>query len=231
MNTNAISESPVFISSVYESGVSLRADIADWQFTIFAKGIMKFADEYADQFSDGYMYQNRSVQISKISDIASAVLLAEFMHNNNAWEIRDPNKDYYDPDSKFDSGPLDFKCDYLVIKDRHGKIVLSGEVRDSKICWISSIFGTAQVKQAVDQMGALEAQAREEMRGDNYDSARWLRQQKEKISSRIVTSKYCRSRIIAELFDASQMNRKDLDFKLRLAIAKCDLLDRSHLPF
>lgn len=223
--------SPVFVPSTYEPGVSLRSDIADWQFTIVANGMMKFADEYAEEFSDGYIYHRRDVQLSKIRDITSAVLLAEFMHKNNAWEIRDPNKNYIDPETNFDFGPCGFTCDYLVIKDRHGNTVMNAEIIKSKLCWTSCIFGISKVEKAADEMIALEFQACEEMRGDNYDSARWLRNKAEKIRARIVTSNYCRTSIINELYAASKMSKNDLDLALRLAIARCDLYDRSHLPF
>lgn len=227
--------SPVFVPSVYEAGVSLRSDIADWQFTIVATGIMKYANgypyEYADECHEGFSYYRRDVKLSKIRDITSAVLLAEFMHSKNAWEIRDPNIDYIDDETGYDIGPLEFTCDYLVIKDRHGKAVMSADVRKSKLCWNSCIFGIYKVEKADEEMAKLEFQAHDEMRGDNYDSARWLRDKADKIRASIVTSNYCRTRIINELHTASLMNKHELDLALRLAIARCDLYDRSHLPF
>ncbi|WP_410737714.1 hypothetical protein [Citrobacter freundii] len=216
MNTSAIK----FVASPYEPGVSVREDISNNLFKIIAHGRMAYKE--SDSRLD-YYYLDESLVITGISDITSAVLLADHLYKNNAWGYRNPDIDYscdfFDGE---DAGPQSFNFQYLEILDRYGKRVMSAShcFKKAGLLWETCIVSEASKNAALDQMRVLALQASEERRGDNYDSARWLDMKAEKLQSRFVTSRYNRQAILDELEKSSAMKPQAQSLHLLMALAK-----------
>ncbi|PXW46327.1 hypothetical protein DFO55_1501 [Grimontella sp. AG753] len=219
-----------FIACPYEPGVSVREDIASNLFKIVAYGRTGYKEP--DSRLD-YYYLDTSLDVTGISDITSAVLLADHLYRNQAWEYRNPDIDY--TDEFFDgeeAGPQSFNFQYLEILDRYGKRVMSASYcyKKAGLQWQSCIVSEAGKNAALDQMKVLAHQASEERRGDNYDSARWFDLISEKLLSRVVTSRYSRQALIAELEQSSNLNPQALRLRLSMALAKSNLTT-DVLPF
>ncbi|HDT5996665.1 TPA: hypothetical protein QHB96_005480 [Citrobacter freundii] len=216
MNTSTIK----FVASPYEPGVSVREDISNNLFKIIAHGRMAYKEP--DSRLD-YYYLDESLVITGISDITSAVLLADHLYKNNAWGYRNPDIDYscdfFDGE---DAGPQSFNFQYLEILDRYGKRVMSAShcFKKTGLLWETCIVSEASKNAALDQMRVLALQASEERRGDNYDSARWLDMKAEKLQSRFVTSRYNRQAILDELEKSSAMKPQAQSLHLLMALAK-----------
>ncbi|VAK79601.1 Uncharacterised protein [Enterobacter cloacae] len=219
-----------FIPSPYEPGVSLREDKACNLFKIVAYGRMAYLEE---ERMYGYYYLDGQVEVTGIFDITSAVLLADHLYKNNSWEYRNPDVDYscefFDNE---DGGPQSFNFQYLEILDRHGKRVMSASHcwKKAGLKWETCIVSEARKNTALDEMKALANQSSEERRGDNYDSARWLDLESEKILSRFVTSRYNRQAILEELEQSSTMKPQAQNLALLMALAKSSLTGYK-LPF
>ncbi|ECT4594554.1 hypothetical protein F2293_22185 [Salmonella enterica] len=207
-----------FIATPYEPGVSVREDIASNLFKIVAYGRTGYKEP--DSRLD-YYYLDTSLDITGITDITSAVLLADHLYRNNAWEYRNPDIDYSDEffDGE-DAGPQSFNFQYLEILDRYGKRVMSASYcfKKAGLHWETCIVSEASKNAALDQMKVLAHKASEERRGDNYDSARWFDHISEKLLSRVVTSPYNRQVIIDELERSSSLPPKTLSQRLHTAL-------------
>lgn len=216
MNTSTVK----FIPSLYEPGVSVREDIACNLLKIVAYGRMAYKE--IDSRLD-YYYLDGIVEITGITDITSAVLLADHLYKNNAWQYRNPDIDYsdeiFDGD---DAGPQSFNFQYLEIMDRYGKRVMSASncFKNARLQWETCIVSEASKNFALEQMKVLAHQASEERRGDNYDSARWFDLIGEKLLSRVVTSRYNRQIIIDELEQSSSLPPEVLSQRLYAAMDK-----------
>ncbi|AXC88572.1 hypothetical protein PZE02_004822 [Salmonella enterica subsp. enterica serovar Vitkin] len=207
-----------FIATPYEPGVSVREDIASNLFKIVAYGRTGYKEP--DSRLDFY-YLDTSLDITGITDITSAVLLADHLYRNNAWEYRNPDIDYSDEFFEGeDAGPQSFNFQYLEILDRYGKRVMSASYcfKKADLHWETCIVSEASKNAALDQMKVLAHQASEERRGDNYDSARWFDLLSEKLLSRVVTSPYNRQAIIDELERSSSLPPKTLSQRLQTAL-------------
>ncbi|EOF5934507.1 hypothetical protein ACK1D7_004482 [Salmonella enterica] len=226
MNTSAVK----FLPSLYEPGVSVREDIARNLLKIVAYGRMAYKE--IDSRLD-YYYLDGFVEITGITDITSAVLLADHLYKNNAWQYRNPNIDYscefFDSE---DGGPQSFNFQYLEILDRHGKRVMSASHNWKKAAlqWETCIISEPRKTVAIEELKAIADQASEERRGDNYDSARRLDLQYEKLLTRFVTSSYNRQAICEELENSSTMTQQAISMRLSIALAKSSLTCDS-LPF
>lgn len=227
MTTSAVA----FIRSPYEPGVSVREDIACNLLKIVAYGRMAYNELGCG--IDEYVYMDGQLNITGITDITSAVLLADHLYKNNAWEYRNPDIDYYNElfDGE-DGGPQSFTFQYLEILDRYGKRVMSAShcYKKAGLQWETCIVSETGKNAAIDEMKALANRATEERRGDNYDSARWLDLKSEKLLSRVVTSCYNRQAILDELEQSSRLTPQALISRLSLALAKSSLT-RDGLPF
>ncbi|MCI3125914.1 hypothetical protein ABOD06_24650 [Escherichia coli] len=213
-----------FIATPYEPGVSVREDIASNLFKIVVYGRTGYKEP--DSRFDCY-YLDTSLDITGISDITSAVLLADHLYRNNAWEYRNPDIDYSDEffDGE-DAGPQSFNFQYLEILDRYGKRVMSASYcfKKAGLQWETCIVSEASKNFALSQMKVLAHQASEERRGDNYDSARWLDLIGEKLLSRVVTSRYNRQVIIDELEQSSSLPPEALSQRLYEALDNYSVL-------
>ena len=207
-----------FIASPYEPGVSVREDIASNLFKIVAYGRTSYKEP--DSRLD-YYYLDTSLDVTGISDITSAVLLADHLYRNNAWKYRNPEIDYSDEffDGE-DAGPQSFNFQFLEILDRYGKRVMSAShcYKKAGLQWQPCIVSEASKNFALEQMKLLARQASEERRGDNYDSARWFDLIYNKRLSRVVTSSYNRQAIIDELERSSSLPPKTLSQRLNTAL-------------
>ncbi|EOR7868478.1 hypothetical protein FYL99_RS26210 [Escherichia coli] len=227
MTTSAVA----FIRSPYEPGVSVREDIACNLLKIVAYGRMAYNELGCG--IDEYVYMDGQLDITGISDITSAVLLADHLYRNNAWVYRKPDIDYscesFDSE---DGGPQSFNFQYLEILDRYGKRVMSAShcYKKAGLQWQICIVSAASRNWAIEQMKVLAQQASEERRGDNYDSARCLDHISEKLLARVVTSRYSRQAISDELEQSSRLTPQALSQRLSMALAKSSLT-RDGLPF
>ncbi|GCK64170.1 hypothetical protein BvCmsC16A_04158 [Escherichia coli] len=224
MNESAVK----FIAAPYEPGVSVREDIACNYLKIVAYGRMAYME---DDWRLGHYYLDGCLEVSGISDITSAVLLAEYLYKNDAWECRDA-EDVYSNINGEDDGPTSFYFQYLEIIDRHGKRVMSAShcYKKQGLQWEVSIVSERRKNAAIAEMKKLADQASEERRGDNYDSARWFDLKSDKLLARVVTSGYNRQAIMDELEQSSSMKPQALSVRLLMALAKSSLTS-DRLPF
>lgn len=213
-----------FIASPYEPGVSVREDIASNLFKIVAYGRTGYKEP--DSRFDNY-YLDTSLDVTGISDITSAVLLADHLYRNNAWGYRNPDIDYSDEFFEGeDAGPQSFNFQYLEILDRYGKRVMSASYcfKKAGLQWETCIVSEASKNFALEQMKVLAHQASEERRGDNYDSARWFDLIGDKLLSRVVTSRYNRQAIIDELEQSASLPPEVLSQRMYTALEKSSVL-------
>lgn len=213
-----------FIACPYEPGVSVREDIASNLFKIVAYGRTGYKEP--DSRFDNY-YLDTSLDVTGISDITSAVLLADHLYRNNAWGYRNPDIDY--SDEFFDgeeAGPQSFNFQYLEILDRYGKRVMSASYcfKKAGLQWETCIVSEASKNFALEQMKVLAHQASEERRGDNYDSARWFDLIGDKLLSRVVTSRYNRQVIIDELEQSASLPPEVLSQHMYTALENSSVL-------
>ncbi|HDS3503795.1 TPA: hypothetical protein QIR73_004758 [Enterobacter cloacae] len=213
-----------FIACPYEPGVSVREDIASNLFKIVAYGRTGYKEP--DSRFDNY-YLDTSLDVTGISDITSAVLLADHLYRNHAWGYRNPDIDYSDEffDGE-DAGPQSFNFQYLEILDRHGKRVMSASYcfKKAGLQWETCIVSEASKNFALEQMKVLAQQASEERRGDNYDSARWFDLIGDKLLSRVVTSRYNRQVIIDELEQSASLPPEVLSQRMYTALENSSVL-------
>ncbi|EHK7650636.1 hypothetical protein IAH82_004569 [Escherichia coli] len=213
-----------FIASPYEPGVSVREDIASNLFKIVAYGRTGYKEP--DSRFDNY-YLDTSLDVTGISDIRSAVLLADHLYRNNAWGYRNPDIDYSDEFFEGeDAGPQSFNFQYLEILDRYGKRVMSASYcfKKAGLQWETCIVSEASKNFALEQMKVLAHQASEERRGDNYDSARWFDLIGDKLLSRVVTSRYNRQVIIDELEQSASLPPEVLNERMYTALENSSVL-------
>ncbi|EOC1314883.1 Hok/Gef family protein [Cronobacter turicensis] len=144
---------------------------SEFRFSITVSGRKEYRDTepcMPTYFSDG------SVSLGCVNTISEAMHRAYEAWTNKNWNLRDPVRDYYDPDLGYDCGPLSFIPQMIIIQDELGRVVLRGNA--SSCSWYDHVTDVKRIEQIELEKEKLNQEAAYESGWDNYETARQLRQ-------------------------------------------------------
>ncbi|EBM5962842.1 TPA: hypothetical protein ACIVGF_002867 [Salmonella enterica subsp. enterica serovar 16:l,v:-] len=120
-----------------------------------------------------------------ITDAANAVAVAVA---KNEWNIRDPERDYFDPDFGRDMGPIEFSPNTVEILDKQNVRVLSGHFQ-SGLTWEKPATDK-EAEEIRQNATVIRQQARQEGGWDNHETSRQLWAQADRLETRITGEEY-----------------------------------------
>ena len=165
-------------------------------FTVLVTGRMTCPE---DDPLYGTYTRAETIKLTKADSITEAANAVAVAVAKNEWNIRDPERDYFDPDLGRDMGPISFSPNTVEILDQQNVRVLSGHFQ-SGLTWEKPATEkeAAEIKQ---NAAAIRQQAREEGGWDNHETSRQLRAQADRLETRITGDEY---RNNAEVLDILQ---------------------------
>lgn len=177
-----------FLHTPYESGVSLREDIFNKQFTVNVTGIMIYP-EYDPRY--GIYEQEETLIVCESATVSNAAARLLQIYESAHWPIRDTETDYYAADLGHDCGPVEFYPHTVKILNRHHELVLGGDFSSPEgINWFPPVTNAPSLARLKTQQQELFSLASTESAWDNYETARSLRRDAELLSLYFAHKKY-----------------------------------------
>ncbi|AOM40997.1 hypothetical protein [Xenorhabdus hominickii] len=159
-----------FLSTPYESGVSLRWDIFHSQFTVLVTGMSEYPED--DPMYGTYQVE-KMLTVCKGSTLTKVIRKLNAMLRKNNWPFRGEDVDYYDPDFGRDMGPLSFKPQSVMIYDRYNRKVLGGRIAD-RVIWARPVTQKTDLDALHKEYIRLKREGSYENGWDNHSTARSL---------------------------------------------------------
>ncbi|MGK0707076.1 Hok/Gef family protein, partial [Yokenella regensburgei] len=151
-------------------------------FGIEVSGRVEYPEDdamYGTYFCDG------AVSLGRADTLAQAIQRVKDAWISDDWNLRAPERDYYDRDLGHDCGPVSFRPVTITISDLKGNIVLTGDAKELE--WHHHITCQADINKIQDQQKALREEAAYENGWDNHETARQLRGKAEHLNAGIVS--------------------------------------------
>lgn len=150
-------------------------------FSVDVEGRKEYPEDdpiYGTYWQDGVTHLGRAWSVAEAMEIAAAAWLKD------DWDPREAGEDYHDSDFGRDMGPISFSPRMFIIQDNERRRILTGDAR--AMTWYAHVTDPAEIARITEEQQALRQDAAMESGWDNFETARQLSVQADKLGASVV---------------------------------------------
>ncbi|WP_217550218.1 hypothetical protein [Pantoea sp. GbtcB22] len=136
----------------------------------------------------GTYWRDSTMHLGRAWSIAEAMAIAAAAWLEDEWDARKEDHDYYDSDFGRDMGPVSFSPRIIIIHDSERRRVLTGDAR--KMTWYAHVTDPVEIARIAEEQQVLREEAAMESGWDNFETARQLRVQADKLGAPVVDASW-----------------------------------------
>lgn len=152
-----------------------------YRFRVFVTGRVEYPE---DDPMQGTYFTDRTFLLGKAQTVADALERAKDAAIRGEWNIRGEEEDCFDPWMRRDCGPVSFSERTIEIRDEKNRLVVVGNA--CSLEWYSHVTSPGDIRRLKDEQQSLYSEASVESGWDNYETARQLRQEADRLAVGVV---------------------------------------------